>query len=75
MIKLIYTILGIGLPYWKNKDRFSFKLFATGSAQEYVFVGFIVISVSLIMLYLEGIYYFIPDDVVVLKEIVSKIIQ
>jgi len=65
------TFTYAGIPYWKNKDRFSFKLFATGSTQEYLFVGFIVISISLLMFYFEGIYYFIPDDIVVIKELIN----
>jgi len=52
-----------GIPYWKNRNRFSLRLFATGDALEYIFVWSIVALVSLVMLYLEGIYYFVPADI------------
>jgi len=62
-----------GIPYWKNRNRFSLRLFSTGDALEYIFVWSIVILVSMVMLYLEGIYYFIPSDILWIAKFIHMI--
>ena len=62
-----------GVPYWTNKDRFSLKLFKTGSPQETTFVLALIGIVIGITIYKNGIWSIIPYEGKLISSFISSL--